>query len=287
MLKAKSSCRRVVEPVEAAHLVRAVVGAVARADAAVVDLLVEALGAVHRGQHRADGLAGRVLAVLAHHRLVHAARGVAVARRSSGRCASSASRGSCAPRRRRRPGRCSRPGRRRRTRSSRCRRRGRSPCPRRARRCSAFAPEVGERLVFVACVLACPCPCSCSRCGGQRRLLDDGAALHREVGLGGGQAGAAAGLRDGDRAGEAAQAFGGAGEGEGVAADAVGGLAGGPAAVAEGDGDRARVLAGLDEDGELQLAGLGRQRYDVAGLHAQRGGGRGCDRRRVAPRQPA
>ena len=67
---------RVVEPVEPPRLERAVVGAVARADAAVVDLLAEALARVHRRQHRAHRLAGRVLAVLAHHRLVHDARRV-------------------------------------------------------------------------------------------------------------------------------------------------------------------------------------------------------------------
>ena len=60
----------VVEPVEAADLVRAVVGTVARADAAVVDLLVQPLVAVDRGQHRADRLAGGVAAVLAEHRLM-------------------------------------------------------------------------------------------------------------------------------------------------------------------------------------------------------------------------
>src|SRR5262249_29053380 len=64
----------VVVPVEAADLVRAVVEAVAGPDAAVVDLLVDPLGAGGRRQHRADGLAGGVLAVLAHHGHVHAAR---------------------------------------------------------------------------------------------------------------------------------------------------------------------------------------------------------------------
>ena len=60
----------VVEPVEAARLGRAVVGAVTGADAAVVDLLVQPLAGVHRRHHGADRLAGGVLAVLAHHRLV-------------------------------------------------------------------------------------------------------------------------------------------------------------------------------------------------------------------------
>src|ERR1043165_1090429 len=58
-----SGHRREEEEVEAPNLVRAVVRAVARADAAVVDHLVEALGAVHRGVDGADALARRVLAV--------------------------------------------------------------------------------------------------------------------------------------------------------------------------------------------------------------------------------
>src|SRR5690606_11300396 len=55
--------RRVVQVVEPAHLVGAVVRAVAGADAAVVDHHVEALLAVHRGVHRAHVLAGGPLAV--------------------------------------------------------------------------------------------------------------------------------------------------------------------------------------------------------------------------------
>ena len=105
----------VVEPVEAADLVRAVVRAEPRADAAVVDHLVEPVGAVRRREHRAHVLAGRVLAVLAQHRLVHdlgaARRLVDVACRS----AASASRGRAARPPRRRPGRCSRPDTRSRT----------------------------------------------------------------------------------------------------------------------------------------------------------------------------
>src|SRR5262249_49940930 len=58
----------VLEPVEAPHVVGAVVAAVAGPDTAVVDLSVEALvGAVGR-VHRADWLARRDLAVLAEHR---------------------------------------------------------------------------------------------------------------------------------------------------------------------------------------------------------------------------
>ena len=57
------------QEVEAAHLPRAVVRAVPRADAAVVDHVVQALVAVHGGRDRAHHFAGRVLALLARHRL--------------------------------------------------------------------------------------------------------------------------------------------------------------------------------------------------------------------------
>src|SRR5512143_3037561 len=56
------------EPIEVANLVRAVVRAVARADAAVVDLDVQPVGRVVRGVHRTDRLARRVAAVLTEHR---------------------------------------------------------------------------------------------------------------------------------------------------------------------------------------------------------------------------
>src|SRR5262249_26858242 len=59
----------VVVEVESTDLVRAVVRAVLRADAAVVRHLVEPLGAMRRRPDRADDLAGGVLAVLAHDRL--------------------------------------------------------------------------------------------------------------------------------------------------------------------------------------------------------------------------
>src|SRR3954471_1600274 len=59
-----------VEPVEPPDLVRAVVRAEPRADAAVVDHLVEPVGAVLGRVDRTDVLAGRVRAVLAQHRLV-------------------------------------------------------------------------------------------------------------------------------------------------------------------------------------------------------------------------
>ena len=89
----------VVEPVEVAHLVGAVVGAVARADAAVVHLAVEAVRRVVRRVHRADRLARRVVAVLAHHRDEARLDRLAVRRRppSSARSASSSSRGRAAP----------------------------------------------------------------------------------------------------------------------------------------------------------------------------------------------
>src|SRR4051812_15749344 len=54
----------VVEPVEAAHLVRTVVRAEARPDAAVVHHLIQPVIAVHRRVHGADVLARRLLAVL-------------------------------------------------------------------------------------------------------------------------------------------------------------------------------------------------------------------------------
>src|SRR5439155_4951951 len=65
----------VIVPVEVAHLVGTVVGAVARADAAVIDLAVQAVGRVVRGVHRAHRLAGRVAALLAQHRGHHGADG--------------------------------------------------------------------------------------------------------------------------------------------------------------------------------------------------------------------
>ena len=123
----------VEQEVEAPHLVRAVVRAVARADAAVVDHVVQAFRAVRRGADRADELAGRVLALLARHRLVVPSRSSSRPRacpRSSGRRGSSASRG--------RVSTCSLPttgmlfsatGRRSCTRRSRCRTSGRSTCP--------------------------------------------------------------------------------------------------------------------------------------------------------------
>src|SRR5262249_49505942 len=60
----------VVVPIEAPHLVRTVIGAVASADAAVVDLLIDALGAGGGGVHRTDRLARCVPAVLTHHGLI-------------------------------------------------------------------------------------------------------------------------------------------------------------------------------------------------------------------------
>src|SRR5690348_12808232 len=62
---------RVVEEIEAADLVGAIIRAEARADAAVVDHHIEAFGVVHRRVHGADDLARRVLAVHAGHRLEH------------------------------------------------------------------------------------------------------------------------------------------------------------------------------------------------------------------------
>ena len=63
----------VIKEVESTHLVRAVVTAVARTDATVVDHVVQAVQIMDGGRHRAHLLARRVLAVHAGHRL-HAIR---------------------------------------------------------------------------------------------------------------------------------------------------------------------------------------------------------------------
>src|SRR2546430_5286356 len=68
---------RIVVPVEVADLVRAVIGAVASPDAAVVHLAVQAIGRVIRRVHRADRLAGGVAALLAQHRRDDGAHGSA------------------------------------------------------------------------------------------------------------------------------------------------------------------------------------------------------------------
>ncbi len=146
---------RVEQEIEPPHLVGAVVRAIPRPHAAVVDHVVEAFVAVNRGLHRADVLARRVLAVHAQDRLVEGLRALAPGPRSSGRRGSSASRGRgppapCPP-----PGCCSPPGRRPRRHCSRCTRSDRSPCPRRAPRtcgagtwrgrASAARPSSGRR----------------------------------------------------------------------------------------------------------------------------------------------
>src|SRR5579872_5472966 len=61
---------RVQQEIEAAHFIRTVVGAVARAHAAVVDHFVQAFRAVDRRGHRADHFAGGILAVHAEDRFV-------------------------------------------------------------------------------------------------------------------------------------------------------------------------------------------------------------------------
>src|SRR6185503_15682750 len=58
----------ITEPVEVANLVGAVIGAVTRADAAVVNLYVQPVWRVIRRVHRAHRLARSVAAVLTHHR---------------------------------------------------------------------------------------------------------------------------------------------------------------------------------------------------------------------------
>ncbi len=57
------------QEIEAPHFVRAIVGTVARAHAAVVNHVIQAFAAVHGRTHRADHFAGSVLALLARHRL--------------------------------------------------------------------------------------------------------------------------------------------------------------------------------------------------------------------------
>src|SRR5208282_4981246 len=66
------------QKVEAAHLVRTVVRAIARADAAVVDLVVQAFAAMDGRAHRTYQFAGRILALHARHRLEMGPGGVAV-----------------------------------------------------------------------------------------------------------------------------------------------------------------------------------------------------------------
>src|SRR5208283_3567337 len=58
----------VVEPVEIAHLVGTIRGAIARAHAAVVNLGVQSVRSMVGGAHRADDLARCRLALLTHHR---------------------------------------------------------------------------------------------------------------------------------------------------------------------------------------------------------------------------
>src|SRR5256885_827863 len=60
----------VVVPVEVADLVRTVIRAIARADAAVVHLAVQPVGRVIRGEDGTNRFARRVAALLAEHRLI-------------------------------------------------------------------------------------------------------------------------------------------------------------------------------------------------------------------------
>ncbi len=57
------------QEIESAHFVRAIVRTIPRPDAPVIGHIVQPFGAVRRGAHGADLLAGRVLALLARHRL--------------------------------------------------------------------------------------------------------------------------------------------------------------------------------------------------------------------------
>ena len=62
----------VVEEIETSHLIWTIVGAEARADAAVVDHYVEAFRVVHCRAHGTDVLAGSLFTVHAQHRLEEA-----------------------------------------------------------------------------------------------------------------------------------------------------------------------------------------------------------------------
>ncbi len=121
----------VEQEVEAAHLVGAVVRAVARPHAAVVDHVVQAFVAVDGRRDRAHHLARRVLALHARRPAGGRCRGSRAGPRSSGRRGSSASRARAPPGPCRRPGRCSPTGTPSRRRCSRRRRSCRSSCPRR------------------------------------------------------------------------------------------------------------------------------------------------------------
>ena len=123
----------VLQEIEAPDFVRAVVRAVARADAPVVRHLVETLVAVGGRPHRADELTGGLLAVHARDRLkVSGGVGCVFALRSTDRYAASASRVHGEPLPCPRPECCSPPGTRRCRRRSRCKGSDRSPCPRRS-----------------------------------------------------------------------------------------------------------------------------------------------------------
>ena len=154
----------VVEPVEAPDLVRAVVRAVARADAAVVDHAVQARRRVVGRQHRAHRLAGRRTALLAQHRRVahvDVAELLVVLRAGAPRLQRRLAVADVAldaqPRHlvaractcaRRRSGCCSRRSRRRRTRCSRCSGRRRSSCPSGTgrRRCESSTGSKARRI---------------------------------------------------------------------------------------------------------------------------------------------
>ena len=124
----------VVQEIESADLVRAIVGTVPRAHATVISHLVEPFVAVRRRSDRADELAGGFLAMHAGHGLkIGAGDWPRLRLRNSDRSASSAFRVSRGPAPCRRWECCSRPDRRRRRHRSRCSDRGRWPFPTRSR----------------------------------------------------------------------------------------------------------------------------------------------------------
>src|SRR5258708_1891694 len=62
---------RIIAPIENPRLIWAVVGTITRTDTAVINLQIQIFRrAVYRGEHRANGFTGRVVALLAHYGLI-------------------------------------------------------------------------------------------------------------------------------------------------------------------------------------------------------------------------
>src|ERR1044071_4157689 len=236
----------VVVPVEPPDLVWAVVGAIPRSDAAIVDLLIEALGAGRRREHRTHGLARRVAAVLAHHRLVddvrvvlgaavvtvdadpvHDALALDLVLADHGHVVLGLTRDDAR--------RAARAG---------------VDVDRHAPRLlahQALVPQVGQLLGLLAALGELGA-------GGLEHARPD---LHREVALGLGELGAPPGVGDRGVVPHPARAAHHRGVREQIRTGAVAGLADLAVAPADGDRQRAQMLAGLDQRGQLDRAGLG------------------------------